>query len=72
MELTRLLAGHPSLELAWVTSDRWQGETVEARLGLGGPVGALRYLEVESALAEVPRLRSPSSLGCSGSRRGCH
>jgi len=53
MELTRLLAGHPSLELAWVTSDRWQGETVEARLGLRGQVGALRYLEVERALAEV-------------------
>ncbi len=53
LELTRLLAGHPSLELAWVTSDRWQGETVESRSGLRGHVGALRYVDVETALAEV-------------------
>jgi N-acetyl-gamma-glutamyl-phosphate reductase len=52
MELTRLLAGHPAVELAWVTSDRWQGETVESRLGLRGKVGALRYVDVETGLAE--------------------
>jgi len=53
MELTRLLAGHPSLELAWVTSDRWQGETVAARLGLRGTTGALRYVDLERGLAEA-------------------
>ncbi len=53
MELTRLLAGHPSIEPAFVTSDRWQGETVESRLGLGGQMGALRYVDLESALTEA-------------------
>src|SRR5580692_1626856 len=53
MELTRLIAGHPALELAWVTSDRWQGQTVESRLGLRGRVGALRYVDLESGLAQA-------------------
>jgi N-acetyl-gamma-glutamyl-phosphate reductase len=58
IELTRLIAGHPSLELAWVTSDRWLGETVEARLGLRGPAGALRYSDLETALVGAGDLQA--------------
>jgi len=51
VELTRLLASHPQAELAFVTSDRWQGEGVGSRLGLRGQVGSLRYLGLEAGLA---------------------
>jgi N-acetyl-gamma-glutamyl-phosphate reductase len=40
MEVTRLIAGHPGLDLVFATSDRWQGETLSDRVGVGG---SLRY-----------------------------
>ena len=40
MEATRLVAGHPGLELAFATSDRWQGEGLANRVGIAG---SLRY-----------------------------
>ena len=43
VEATRILASHPSFELKLVTSDRWEGDTVEARVGPIGPQGQLRY-----------------------------
>lgn len=43
IEATRILAHHPRVELKLLASDRWEGDSVEKRLGLGGPVGALRY-----------------------------
>jgi hypothetical protein len=43
LELTRLLSRHPRLRLNAVTSDRWAGEKVSARLPLAPPLGALAY-----------------------------
>lgn len=43
MELTRILARHPGLELIGVASGRWAGAAVAERLGISGRAGALRY-----------------------------
>ncbi len=43
MELTRLLAKHPDLELVALGSGRWSGRTVRDVLGLSGPTGSLAY-----------------------------
>ena len=51
LELTRILARHPHVRVAAVTSDRWAGEQVSARLPLDGPVGALRYLPLSDSHA---------------------
>jgi N-acetyl-gamma-glutamyl-phosphate reductase len=51
IELCRLLAQHPDVALRFVASERWEGETVQARTGTGGAVGSLRYVAVEHALA---------------------
>jgi N-acetyl-gamma-glutamyl-phosphate reductase len=50
MEATRILAHHPSAEIRLATSDRWQGESVERRTGLGGAAGKLRYAPQERAV----------------------
>jgi N-acetyl-gamma-glutamyl-phosphate reductase len=52
VELTRLLDGHPEITLAAVSSDRWVGDSVEARTGVPG---ALRYGSLEDTLAEAAR-----------------
>jgi N-acetyl-gamma-glutamyl-phosphate reductase len=65
LELTRLLARHPHLRLSAVTSDRWAGERVSARLPLGGPLGALTYLplaESHAVDAEVAFLATPAEV----------
>src|SRR5438132_14303580 len=54
VEATRLLAHHPHAELRVVGSDRWQGDTVEKRLGPAGAAGKLRYALPERA-AELAR-----------------
>ena len=43
VEATRILAAHPGFELKLATSDRWEGDALEARVGPIGAVGALRY-----------------------------
>ncbi|MGE0707471.1 MAG: N-acetyl-gamma-glutamyl-phosphate reductase [Planctomycetota bacterium] len=43
MELTRVLARHPGVQLTGLGSSRWEGSTVRERLGLSGPVGELVY-----------------------------
>ncbi len=48
IELTRLLAGHPEVELAVLGSDRWAGDSVAARIGI--PAGGLAYLPPDRAL----------------------
>lgn len=55
LELTRLLAGHRHVAVRFVTSDRWVGQAVGAKLGLPGPVGALQYVANDAGLAEAPR-----------------
>ena len=51
VELTKLLAGHPSVRLAFVSGESWRGTSVADRVGTPGPAGALRYLGVEEGLA---------------------
>lgn len=51
VELTKLLAGHPGVELRFLASDRWVGEPVSKRLSLDGPVGKLRYAGLDEAEA---------------------
>jgi N-acetyl-gamma-glutamyl-phosphate reductase len=53
IELCRLLAQHPSVTLRFAASERWEGDTLRARTGVGGSVGALRYQAVERALADA-------------------
>ncbi len=48
IELSRLLALHPGVELAVAGSDRWADQSVESRIGL--PVPGLRYLAPDRAL----------------------
>ncbi len=43
MEATRLLAAHRGVVLRFLTSDRWEGETAGAKLGISGAAAALRY-----------------------------
>jgi N-acetyl-gamma-glutamyl-phosphate reductase len=50
IEATRLLAEHPQVELALLTSERWAGQSVSTRLGYGGPVGRLVYSPLEQSL----------------------
>jgi len=54
VEATRILAQHPRAELRVVSSDRWQGDTVEKRAGIRGVAGRLRYAPPERA-AELAR-----------------
>jgi N-acetyl-gamma-glutamyl-phosphate reductase len=51
MEATRLLAHHPYVGVRFVTSERWAGESVEARLGPCGAVGRLTYGANDEAVA---------------------
>lgn len=50
MELCRLLASHPRVQLAFATSDRWAGSTLGERLGLRGPLATLPYLPFDEAI----------------------
>lgn len=43
MELTRILARHPGVELVAASSSRWAGSTVRDRLGIAGPAGQVTY-----------------------------
>lgn len=51
LELTRLLANHPGVQLRFATSDRWLGETLGKRAGVDGPTGALTYVKQSDAEA---------------------
>ena len=65
LELVRILSRHPRLRVAAVTSDRWAGERVSARLPLEGPVGALAYAplsESHAVEAEVAFLATPAEV----------
>src|SRR5918911_3072269 len=43
LELSRILALHPRVELKLLGSDKWAGETAGRRAGLGGAAGKLKY-----------------------------
>jgi N-acetyl-gamma-glutamyl-phosphate reductase len=65
LDLTRILARHPRLRLTALTSDRWAGERVSARLPLDGPLGALAYrplAESQAVDAEVAFLATPAEV----------
>jgi N-acetyl-gamma-glutamyl-phosphate reductase len=67
MEATRLLARHPGIDLRFLTSDRWVGETVGRHLGPLGPVASLTYAPQEQAEAlaascEVVLLATPAEI----------
>ncbi len=51
---TRLLLGHPSVELAFCTSDKWAGESVVERVGISpladGAASALRFVPNAEAI----------------------
>lgn len=53
LETLRLLAAHPLVELAFASSDRWQGETIEAHTGLGPSLGELCFVDHATALSQV-------------------
>ncbi len=56
MVATRLLLGHPNVELAFCTSDKWAGDPVFARVGMPAPED-LRYVpngDALAAAADVP------------------
>ncbi len=48
IELTRILLGHPSVRLQFVTSDRWVGQTIANRTGLSSE---LAYVSNEQGVA---------------------
>ncbi|XXF81036.1 N-acetyl-gamma-glutamyl-phosphate reductase [Myxococcaceae bacterium GXIMD 01537] len=50
IEATRILSAHAHVELKLLTSDRWAGETVAAKLGLMGATGALKYAPLDRSL----------------------
>ncbi len=59
IELTRLCAQHPHVDLRLLASDRWAGETPRRRLGILGQAGStadLAYTRQDGALA--------AALGC--------
>jgi N-acetyl-gamma-glutamyl-phosphate reductase len=65
LELTRILSRHPRVRLVAVTSDRWAGERVSARLPLEGAVGALAYLPLSQSHAvdaELAFLATPAEV----------
>ena len=50
IELTRLLLGHPQVRLAFVTSDRWVGQSIASKTGLPSQ---LAYVSNEQGLASA-------------------
>jgi N-acetyl-gamma-glutamyl-phosphate reductase len=50
IELCRILAAHPGVDVRFVASDRWEGATVRAKTGIGGAVGGLAYVPNGRAL----------------------
>src|SRR4051812_24647359 len=43
MELSRILASHPQVELKLLGSDKWAGETAARKAGVPGAAGKLKY-----------------------------
>jgi N-acetyl-gamma-glutamyl-phosphate reductase len=67
IELSRLLLGHERVVLDFLTSDRWVGQSVEARLGVPVRRGATQYVTTDQALSraadcEVVFLATPADI----------
>ena len=65
LELTRIVARHPRLQLSSLYSDRWADEPVGSRVSLSGPSAALRYLPQAAAAglaADVAFLATPAEV----------
>ena len=65
LELTRIVARHPRLQLSSLYSDRWADEAVGSRVSLSGPSAALRYLPQAAAAglaADVAFLATPAEV----------
>lgn len=65
LDLTRLLLGHERVTIDFLTSDRWVGQQVEARVGVAVKEGATQYVSVETGLeraaqCEVVFLATPA------------
>src|SRR5882672_3598938 len=54
LELSRILALHPQVELRLLGSDKWAGDTAARRAGLPGAAGKLRYAPQDKC-AELSR-----------------
>jgi N-acetyl-gamma-glutamyl-phosphate reductase len=54
LELSRILALHPHVELKLLGSDKWTGDTAARRAGLAGAAGKLKYAPQEKC-AELAR-----------------
>src|SRR5690348_13051410 len=54
IELSRILAGHPRVELKLLAGDKWAGEPASRRAGLWGNAGKLKYAP-QSAAVELAR-----------------
>src|SRR5438270_13263597 len=54
LELSRIVALHPHVELKLLGSDKWAGETAARRAGLPGAAGKLKYAPQERC-AELGR-----------------
>ncbi len=65
LELTRIVARHPGLELAALYSDRWADEPAGSRIPVSGSAAALRYLpqaQAPALTAEVAFLATPAEV----------
>src|SRR3982751_4211999 len=54
LELSRILALHPQVELKLLGSDKWAGDTAARRAGLPGAAGRLKYAP-QDRCAELSR-----------------
>lgn len=52
LDLSRLLYAHPNVTVDFLTSDRWVGQRVADRLGVGGPD---QYVSVEHGLSRASK-----------------
>src|SRR5438132_3243782 len=50
LELSRIVALHPHVELRLLGSDKWAGETAARRAGLPGAAGKLKYAPQEQVV----------------------
>ena len=62
VELTKLLAGHGSVELAVASSDRWVGEKLADRAGIASALSYVSNDEAKAASCDVVMLATPAEV----------